>query len=246
MSIATRDFRRWLETALPYRESMEAVVEGIAGYSYGAVRAQLHKGAVHEALVVLISRKYGRPPLQDLSFFPGYDYLTSAPVEPRDRLSLVPYQMLVNTLFRRTQEAGIGHPIEVPLEVQSVPEPLAFRSWFEDLDRDSELVKHLSKTPGLPGHIAIYRRIRESNPTVPLVVEAARACGRSAAVGLVAMKLLTLDEIGESPSQLDAAAEEVPLELLIELVELRGRLVLKLARAFARDQRSLQNTVDYL
>lgn len=221
-------------------------MNGIAGYSYGAVRAQLHKGEVHEALVVEIARKYRRHPLEELSRFPGYDCLTWVPIGQRDRLVLVPYRSLIATMLTRTAAAGTGQAIDPMPQLGDVLEPLAFRSWFEDLDRDSDLVKRLSKMPGLPGHVAIYRRIRDSNPTVPLVVASARARNRSAAVGLVAMRLLTLDEIGESVLRLRAALDEVPLELLLEMVELRSRLVLKVARAYARDQRSLQNTMDYL
>jgi hypothetical protein len=212
MPIAQNEFVDWLSAV--GKSSSPSELSRISGMNRTTVQAQLRADQVPETTVLLLARKLGLDPLDQLSTFTPYQDLVAGTQDPSlpEVMSQLNYWDIADEMSSRAGR-GVMQPGSDPWVLGN-----GLRDWIQAIDPGG-LRGELSARFGVlrPNVSAM---ITKNRMPMPMLVEAARVAQVSLASGLVVTGLLSLGE-GRWPTRVreDVLGEISDLELVDLLAE---------------------------
>jgi len=222
MPIPQEEFVDWLSAI--GKSPSPSELSRISGMNRTTVQAQLRADHVPETTVLLLARKLGLDPLDQLSTFSPYQDLVAGTRDPSlpEVLSQLNYWDVADEMSSRADRAAI----QPGLGLWALGNGL--RDWIQSIDPGGLRVELSARFGVLRPNVSAM--ITKNRMPMPMLVEAARIAQVSLASGLVVTGLLTLEE-GRWPTRIreDALGEISDLELVDLLSEklaaIRGELV---------------------
>ena len=187
-------FEQWAESVYPDPPYSFAKLVNLSGLSRSTMFYQRSRGYLDARVLIIVARKIGRNPLEELLQFPEFSTLASGPPPTTaEVLSQLPVPAMMEELLGRYWGYSVTHDLE------SRPGRYNLNRWLASYDVRGRY-KELAQAAGVSGQQEFSRKLTENRFSLEQLLALSEHGGLNARFSLVASGVISYAEAGFNPN----------------------------------------------